>query len=255
MKETETRFTTEALVIKEMNVGESDRLVTLFTRDYGIIRAFAAGAKTVKSKKGAATSLLTYGSFTILKKKDTYKIYEAVPIRLFFGAGSNIEVLALAQYFCELSAVFVASGVPDGEFLRLILNSLHFLTKEKRYPPLVKAITELRAAVISGFMPDLVACGGCGKFEDDVMYFHAAGGGIFCPDCKPAGVRLLPLDRTVLAAMRHITYAEFQKLYAFTVPDESAKHLSEITEEYITVQTEHRFTTLDFYHSLTKETL
>ena len=56
MKETETRFTTDALVIKEMSVGESDRLVTLFTRDYGLIRAFAAGAKSVRSKKGAATS-------------------------------------------------------------------------------------------------------------------------------------------------------------------------------------------------------
>ena len=75
MKETETRFTTDALVIKEMSVGESDRLVTLFTRDYGLIRAFAAGAKSVRSKKGAATSLLTYGSFTLLRKKDTYKIY------------------------------------------------------------------------------------------------------------------------------------------------------------------------------------
>ena len=55
MKETETRFTTDALVIKEMNVGESDRLVTLFTREHGLIRAFAAGAKSIRSKKGAAT--------------------------------------------------------------------------------------------------------------------------------------------------------------------------------------------------------
>ena len=44
MNETQNRITTEALVIKEMKLGESDRLVTLFTRDYGIIRAFAAGA-------------------------------------------------------------------------------------------------------------------------------------------------------------------------------------------------------------------
>ena len=110
-----------------MNVGESDRLVTLFTRDFGIIRAFAAGAKSIKSKKGAATSLLTYSSFTILKKKDTYKIYEASPIRLFFGAGSEIEVLSLAQYFCELCAVVVPAETDSEEFLRLALNSLHFL--------------------------------------------------------------------------------------------------------------------------------
>lgn len=251
MKESETRFTTEALVIKEMNVGESDRLVTLFTRDYGIIRAFAAGAKSIKSKKGAATSLLTYSSFTILKKKDTYKIYEAAPIRLFFGAGSEIEVLSLAQYFCELCYVLVASGVPDGEFLRLILNSLHFLTKEKRFPPLIKAITELRAAALSGFMPDLVACGGCGKFEDDIMYFDISGGRLLCHDCKGETPNLIPLDRTMLSAMRHIVYLEFTRLYSFTVPENSAKRLSEITGRYITVQTDHRFAALDFYNSVT----
>ena len=45
------RFTTDALIISEMNVGESDRLVTLLTREYGVIKAFAAGAKNIKSKK------------------------------------------------------------------------------------------------------------------------------------------------------------------------------------------------------------
>ena len=180
MNETQNRITTEALVIKEMKLGESDRLVTLFTRDYGIIRAFAAGAANVKSRRCTATSLLTYSSFTIVKKKDIYKIREAAPIRVFFRLGCDIEQLALAQYFCELSYVFVSSGVPDGEFLRLILNSLHFLTSAKRTPPLLKAVTELRAAAISGYMPDLVACGGCGKFEDSVMYFDPLGGRIYC---------------------------------------------------------------------------
>ena len=237
-------------MIKEMSVGENDRLVTLFTRDYGIIRAFSAGAKSIKSKKGTATSLLTYGSFTILKKKETYKIYEATPVRLFFGVGSEIDVLSLAQYFCELCGVLVASGIPDGEFLRLILNSLHFLTKEKRYPPLIKAITELRAAALAGYMPNLVACGGCGKFEDDIMYFDVRDGKLLCAECKSQTGGLIPLDRTILSAMRHIVYSEFSRLYSFTVPEESADKLSEITGKYITVQTDHRFAALDFYNTV-----
>lgn len=237
-------------MIKEMSVGENDRLVTLFTRDYGIIRAFAAGAKSIKSKKGTATSLLTYGSFTILKKKETYKIYEATPIRLFFGVGSEIDVLSLAQYFCELCGVLVASGIPDGEFLRLILNSLHFLTKEKRYTPLIKAITELRAAALAGYMPNLVACDGCGKFEDDIMYFDVRDGKLLCAECKSQTGGLIPLDRTILSAMRHIVYSEFSRLYSFTVPEESADKLSEITGKYITVQTDHRFAALDFYNTV-----
>lgn len=249
MTQQQTRFTTEALVIKEMNVGESDRLVTLFTRDYGIIKAFASGAKAIKSKKGAATSLLTYSSFTILSKKGSYRIYEAVPISQFFTLGSDIEVLSLSQYFCELASEFAEEGKPNLELLRLILNSLHFLTKERRYPPLIKAITELRCAVISGYSPDLVACQNCGEFEADVMYFNTDEGYICCNECKGESIGM-PISRTDLSAMRHIVYSEFSKLYSFDIPNESADRISEITQRYITVQTDYKFSALEFYLSI-----
>ena len=246
------RFTTQALVIKEMNVGESDRLVTLLTKDFGIIKAFAAGAKNIKSKKAAATSLLTYSSVTFVEKKGTKRIYEATPISQFFTLGTEIEVLALSQYFCELAFVFGEENSPNEELLRLILNSLHFLTKEKKFPPLIKAITELRLASLAGYTPNLIACSSCGKFEDDIMYFDLSDGSLSCEACKENGT-FCAIDKTMLSTMRHIVYSEFKKLYSFTVPDESANHLSRLTEKYITMQTDYKFQTLEFYRGLLKE--
>lgn len=249
MAQQENRFTTKALVIKEMKIGESDRLVTLFSEDFGIIKAFASGANNIKSKKASATSLLTYASFTIKNKNGSLRIYEATPISVFFGAGSDIEMLALSQYFCELANEFAVGGTSNQEFLRLILNSLHFLTKEKRYPPLIKAITELRVAVISGYAPDLVACDGCGKFEDNIMFFNINDGNLRCKDCQKESA-YKPIDRTLLSAMRHIVYSKFGNLYSFQIPCDKADELSKITGEYITVQTDHKFSTLEFYESI-----
>lgn len=243
------RFTTDALVIKEMKVGESDRLVTLLTKEYGVIKAFAAGAKNIKSKKAAATGLLSYSSVTILKKNDTYKIYEATPIKIFFGAGSDILHLALSQYFCELSLVLAPGEDDCEEFLRIILNSLHFLTAEKRNCELIKAITELRIASLTGYMPDLVACENCSEFEADVMYFRVSDGHIICGNCKNE-VGLIPIDRTCLTAMRHIVYSKLNSLYSFDIPDEAAKRLSALTGKYIITQTDHNFKTLDFYNNI-----
>ena len=249
MTELQTRFTTQGLVIKEMNVGESDRLVTLFTRDLGIIRAFAAGAKNIKSKKAAATSLLTYSNFTILNKKDTYRIYEASPISQFFSVGSDITELCLSQYFCELAYKFGEENTPNEELLRLILNSLHFLTKEKREPLLIKAITELRTVVICGYSPNLVACDKCGKFEDTVMYFNIYDGNICCSECCEGNNGVI-LDKTLLSAVRHITYSDFKRLYSFEIPKESAERLSKITESYVLAQSDCHFETLDFFNSI-----
>ncbi len=251
MADTVTRFTTEGLVIKEMKVGESDRLVTLFTRDYGLIKAFASGAENIKSKKNAATALLTYSDFAIKQKNGTNRIYEATPIAQFFALGSDIEVLTLSQYFCELASVFGENGVPNKELLRLILNSLHFITKEKRFPPLIKAITEFRIATTMGYMPDLVACKECGKFEDNLMFFNLANGTLSCAECgnDTDGVGI---DRTVLSALRHIAFSEFGKLYSFEIPEQCARQLSSLTSQYLTLQTDQRFQTLEFYNQIEK---
>lgn len=242
------RFTTEALIIREMSVGESDRLVTMLTREYGVIKAFAPGAKSIKSRKAAATSLLSYSSVTILNKNGTYRISEATPIRIFFKTGSDVVRLSLAQYFCELSLV-LAPPDKDDEFLRVILNSLHFLTEKDKNPTLIKAVTELRIAAISGYMPDLIACENCGKFEDNIMYFNLSQGHILCKDCTD-GVGFVKIDRTLLSAIRHIVYSKLESIYSFTIPEDAANKLSDLTSRYILTQTEHHFNTLDFYNSI-----
>ncbi len=248
--ETQIRFTTQGLVIKEQSVGENDRLVTIFTKEYGILKAYASGAKSIKSKRAAACSLLTYSSFTLNRKGDNYRITEAQTVSSFFSIGMDIEILSLCQYFCELSAVFVDRMNPNEEFLRLILNSLHFLTKENKFPPLIKAITEFRIAVISGYRPDLLACRGCGKFEDDIMFFNPTDGSLICKECSQNKDDLISLNKTVLEALRHITFSEFKKLYSFTVSENNAVVLSKITEKYLITQTDYRFSTLDFYNSV-----
>lgn len=236
-------------MIKESNIGEQDKLITLLTADRGVIKAYAAGAKNIKSKRAAATGLLSYASFTIDKKGENLRITEATPITLFFGAGSDIVILSLSQYFCELALVIEPPSEESEDFLRLILNSLHFLTHKKISPALIKAITELRILSSSGYMPNLIACEDCGKFQDDVMYFGLKNGSLYCKECQH-GADLIPVNRTVLEAMRHIVYSKFDKLYSFTIPEKDALILSNLTERYLKFQTEHRFLTLEFYNSI-----
>ncbi len=242
------RITTDGLVIKETNIRDNDRMITVITRDLGVITAFVRGGKSIKSKRGSATSLLSFSSFCLEFKGDTYTVTEATTNKVFFGAGSDIITLTIAQYFCELCSVFRPEERESEEYLRLVLNSLHFLTENKRSPELIKAITELRVAVIAGYAPNIVACDGCGKFEDLVMYFNIQDGTLYCNNCKNEDC--LSLTITVLQAMRHIVYSKFDQLYSFEIPETAAKELSKLTEKYVTYQTEHRFTTLEFLRGI-----
>ena len=94
---------TQGLIIKEQTVGESDRLVTILTRDEGVVRAFARRAKNLKDSKNAGTGLLCYSRLKLSRGRDTYNVNEAFPIEVFFDLRRDITALALAQYFCELA--------------------------------------------------------------------------------------------------------------------------------------------------------
>lgn len=247
------KFTTDGLVIKENNVGESDRVVQVLTRDMGLLSAFVSGARKPKSKNAAATALLCYSHLTFTQTKDTYRITESEAINVFFDLRADIERLSLAQYICELCQVLVPYGVEGEEYLRLALNSLHFITEGKHDIYALKALTELRMMVISGFMPDLVGCRECGTDRSFPMWLDLSGGDMLCDGCKaaaPKSGQFAELDKTTFAAMRHIVYSDIKRLYSFSLPLQNARYLSFVTERYLMAQTDRKFKTLEFFHSL-----
>ena len=82
------------------------------------------------------------------------------------------------------------------------------------------------------------------------MYFLVSDGRLLCTDCRRPNDYPITVDPTMLSAMRHITYSEFNNLYKFEIPEDAADRLSVLTEKYITLQTDHHFATLDFYNSM-----
>jgi len=229
-------------------VQTEDRLVTILTPDLGVIRAFVKKARRIKGASAAATQLLGYSNLSLFRNRDTYTVDEADAIDIFFELRSDIERLALAQYFCEICSTVGTEGNESAEELRLILNCLHMLARnETCVPMMIKAIFELRMAAVSGFMPELHECSHCAKNSDN-MFFSVTDGTLFCSECA-TGIHY-PVQKGVLAAMRHICSCEFQRIFSFSLPEEGLRQLSNITEAYLLAQTDREFAALSFYKSL-----
>ena len=225
---------TQGLIIKEQTVGESDRLVTILTRDEGVVRAFARRAKNLKDSKNAGTGLLCYSR-------------EAFPIEVLFDLRRAITALALAQYFCQLAVELVPEGVESADFLRLVLNALHFLCRGTRPQAMLKAIVEMRMLSEAGYMPSIAYCAHCGAYESERMYFKVNRGEIYCKSCYlDNGDPCAPLSPAALTAMRHIVFSDFEKIFSFDLSSGARQELAAAAEAY----TMHRPKTLDFYYSL-----
>ncbi|MBO5896650.1 MAG: DNA repair protein RecO [Clostridia bacterium] len=243
------KITAPGLVIREQSVGESDRLITVLTARYGLVRAFSRGAKKTKSKKLAATALLAYSDFTFVKTRDAYSVEDALVKEVFFELRNDVEKTSLAQYFCELANEFCEEEFESEEILRLFLNALWLLKGDKKAPSFIKAVTELRLMALSGYMPALVGCDTCGEYESEYMYFSPESGKIYCKDCSPVG-DIHCLGASVVQAMRYVSLSDFERIFSFNLNDESLASFCEICEYYLLNKTQRKFKTLDFYRVL-----
>ena len=247
------KFITNGLIIREQNIGEKDKLVTVLSESHGVIKAFVHGAKDIKSSKSAATGLLSYSKLTFHKRKENYLISDAKTVKIFTGLRNSIENMYLAQYFCELAGSVCPKEQESKEQLRLILNALYLLSENKRSASVVKPCVELRLMCLSGYMPDIMMCSQCGEYEKDPMYFLPKAGRFICKDCYEKNENTeykVNLSPSAVTAMRHCCYADPDKLFSFSLPEKDLKTLNFCSEEYIKFILERDFRTLRFLKSI-----
>ena len=243
------KIKTDAIVLRD-NKLESDRALTLLSRELGVITAYAGGANRIRSGLAGPTELLCYSGFVLFKHRGRYSVNSADAIRTFFGLREDVEKLALASYFAQLSGELCdRHGAPA--YLRLLLNTLHFLEKGKRSPLLLKPIFELRILTMSGYMPNLVACRECAAYEADTMLFSPKSGGLLCPQCSTGHENEgTPIPPGVLAAMRHIIYCGPEKLFSYGIAGGGLALLGRVAENYLQYQLEKTLPTLEFWRAL-----
>lgn len=239
---------TEGLVLRQVNYQDNDQILTLLTKEYGLMSVKARGVRRNSSRLKGACQLLTYAEFVIFENKGFHTVNEATPLQMFSELRGNIEHLALASYFAQAAELLSQENVPNPEVLSLTLNSLYALCRALCPSDLIKAAFELRLDVLSGYAPELSGCAVCGAPQPD--RFDVAGGVLLCTRCGAGAGLRLPVSAGTLAAMRHITTCDAKRLFSFRLTGESRKELCDLTETYLVTQLERGFYTLDFYKSL-----
>lgn len=251
----------KGLVIRTTDVRESDRILTIFTEERGVISALASGARSLKSRKMAATMQFCYSTFVIYKRGEYYRVREAELIESFFGIRDSIEGLALAAYVAEvLSDVTVAEA--ERELLRLSLNTLFAISEHKHSLDKIKAAFEMRCASVLGFMPEVISCSECGEREGD-FFFDIMGGSIICYKCNTQRAEehtppenpheshiIALLSETAKVALGYVVHCPLEKLFSFNIPEDDMRLFSRAAEDYLLNQLERSYKTLEFYNEV-----
>lgn len=249
-------LTTTALVLREVEYKDSDKLLTVLTPQQGKLTLSARGVRKKKDATAAACQLLTWGEFTLSQRQGRWQVKEGSTQRAFRGVREDLDKLALGSYFAQVAETLCEEEQPEPEILALTLNALHALDQMKVPLTLVKTAFEWKAMALAGYEPMVGECGVCGCEEPDAPCIHLGEGVLHCKGCREklgAGVSM-PLTGGALAALRHIVWGNPKRLFSFTLDGSSLQRLSQASEAYLMTQLERGFHTLDFYKSLTMET-
>jgi DNA repair protein RecO (recombination protein O) len=197
---------TQGIVLRARDLGEHDRLVTLYTRDHGRLNAVAQGARRVRSRFGGALELFTWGEVVGFERegRDLVRLDHFDIHRSFRALREDLERLGQGARLIEAILRLTGERDPHPACFALLLRALRAL--ETGPPARVQLAFTLRLLDLLGHRPRLDRCTGCGRGlgTADVV-FDAGQGGAACAGCRaPGAVTVTP---RALGALRGLQAA------------------------------------------------
>ena len=180
-------YNTEAIVIRRVDYGDHDYILTCLTRHKGKLTVMAKNAK--KSVKRFSGVLELFYALDLVIRENHHMAYlqEAALAEPFEGIRQDILKTAYASYFAETLIRFLEEGVRDEGIYDLLHHVLGGLSSGDRSPEELSVYFQLKFLALSGHNPELCACIVCKKDLDSMdhvrILFDIRQGGILCNAC------------------------------------------------------------------------
>ena len=202
----------EAIVLRARDLGETSKLLTLFTEGYGKISVVAKGARRPKSRFGASLDLFAHSSIVFYKKTsgDLHLISESTLLQSFSGLQEDVRRLGFASAVVELVDRMVMPGERVSGLFPLLLGGLQALERGGQLSLLLSAVM-IKIMAILGYRPQLFVCIACGRpVEGKLAGFHASQGGVVCRDCGHKGRAFAAMTSKTLDHLQCLLAEDFE---------------------------------------------
>jgi DNA repair protein RecO (recombination protein O) len=204
---------TEAIVIKSYSLSEADRIVVFFTREFGLIRGVAKGAKRLQSKFGSTLEPFSTVNLTYFQKeeRELVSIQSVELSQSRFAIASDPEFLGTYSYIGDLLTDFSFPHDADEKLYRMLSACLSAATSDNHLPA-VALYFELWLLRLSGFLPDWTRCEGCSRAIDPAVENSVVPGfHLQCPVCRKSYVigKINSADLQVFQSVQRLSPADF----------------------------------------------
>lgn len=225
-------YKADAIILRSRDCGEGNRILVLYSREYGKLRVMAHGVAKLSSRKRGAVQLFSRSQFLIHRGRELDTVSQCEVVEMFSALREDLGSISRASYITELIDAFVPEGEPNGHLFLLLLATFRLLAIKD--PELLVRAFEIKTVGLMGYMPLLDACAGCGsELLKGSLSFSPAMGGVLCEACSLNAPEAMPCNRGQLEVLKILTNWDQSRLHQLKVGQSTRKQLQKLLQNHI----------------------
>jgi DNA repair protein RecO (recombination protein O) len=194
---------TKGIIIKRINLGEADRILTILTEDRGKIRVMAKGVRKPKAKLSGFLELFRYNEYLLAEGRNLDLVAGAYTIDNLVGVGQSLRSVATAYYIAETVDKLVEETQEISKAFGIVYQALRAIS-ESRDLDAVKSWFEISLLSSLGFKPELNHCVECRAPLNEGWFSFDLGGLLDNQHCS-SDVGSIPINPEEVVELRSIT--------------------------------------------------
>lgn len=209
----------ESVVLKSHDLAEADRIVVFFTRDFGLLRGVAKGAKRLKSKFGSTLEPFSIVNieFFLKEERELVSIQHAELVRSSFDLASDPQFLQTFSYLADLVVNIAPPNDPNETLFRMIKACLETRVEDEAGLASIQVYFEVWMLRLGGYLPDWSSCHRCRRMltdietaDLDVDYY------LLCGTCSRGrgSAKIAPLYRELIRSAQTLAPTDFLRFAA-----------------------------------------
>jgi DNA repair protein RecO (recombination protein O) len=223
---TRQSYKTDAIVLRCLDYGESDRIVTFYTSDFGKVKGIAKGAR--RSRKRFANVLELFSCVRILFSRRNYDglafIEEGAVINHYSKIRQDLQKTLFASYMIDVTDHFTVENKKNDDLFDLLKGFLELMASGSASEDMVRYF-EMRLLKLAGYEPVLDRCVACKApvGNGDYYHFSVRDGGLKCAACSPPNFGTLRVSAGTVKSLLLGKEMEKETLCRLSLSEQSAR--------------------------------
>ncbi|MBC7474896.1 MAG: DNA repair protein RecO [Candidatus Sericytochromatia bacterium] len=238
-----------AITLKYYDIGESDKIYALFSREYGIIRAVAKGIKKPKSKFSGRLDLLNVNELVIREGRNLGTIVECESYKVFPLLRLDYDKLIYSLFLGELILLFSNEGESFEQVFDLLISTLEAI--QKADIPLIYIIWfEIQFLSLLGYQSNFSECDICKQKvaeKNNRLGYSLSTGSIICEHCLKITYNYKIIDDSIKNILNNLKYIDINSLSEFNAEAKNLNKIQDVLKEYLSSLSERKIKTLSVF--------